>query len=70
MYRFRRDLPESIRNCVAGDTEWSIIGTGMGSYEFRQVAPAHISPTSHHHKIQISDATPEIITTYSPGSDE
>lgn len=69
-YRFRRDLPSSISDCAPVNTEWIIIGTGTGIYEFRQASPAKISPTNNRHKILISDATPEIITAYSPGSDE
>lgn len=69
-YRFRRDLPDSIRKCAPENTEWIIIGKGTGEYEFRQASPAKIAPINNRHKIMISDATPEIITTYSPGSDE
>lgn len=69
-YRFRRDLPQSIRDCLPGNTEWIITGSGAGNYTFRQAAPAHISPTLNRQKIPISDATPEIIMAYAPGSDE
>lgn len=69
-YRFRRDLPTSIIEKVPEDTDWIIIGTGIGSYEFRQATPGKIEPTRNRKKIKIPDATPEIVKRYAPGTDE
>ncbi|PCJ51185.1 MAG: endonuclease [Candidatus Hydrogenedentota bacterium] len=69
-YRFRKELPESIRSEVASPTEWIITGTGIGSYEFRQASPGKIEPANNRHRVKIPDATPEIVKRYAPGTDE
>ena len=39
-YRFRKDLPKSIRDTLNGNKEWIIVGTGIATYEFRIASPA------------------------------
>lgn len=69
-YRFRRELPTTIKEKSSKNCEWIIIGTGVGNYEFRLASPAKIQPTNNRKKIKILDATPEVIKKYAPGTDE
>jgi len=69
-YRFRRELPNSIKEKCPEQSEWIITGTGIGSYEFRQASPGKIEPTNNRQRIKVPDATPEIVKRYAPGTDE
>lgn len=69
-YRFRKELPPSIKNQSPDDCEWIIVGSGVGRYEFRLASPAKISPSLHRLRTKIPDATPEIVKKYAPGTDE
>ena len=69
-FRFRKDLPSSITNTAPENSEWIIIGSGVGMYEFRLASPAKITPTNNRQIIKIPDATPEIVKKYAPGTDE
>jgi hypothetical protein len=69
-FRFRRSLPESITSTAPEGSEWIIIGSGVGLYEFRLASPAKIIPTNNRQKIKIPDVTPEIVKKYAPGTDE
>jgi hypothetical protein len=69
-FRFRRSLPESITSTAPEGSEWIIIGSGVGLYEFRLASPAKIIPTNNRQKIKIPDATPEIVKKYAHGTDE
>ena len=69
-FRFRRSLPESITSTAPEGSEWIIIGSGVGLYEFRLASPAKIIPTNNRQKIKIPGATPEIVKKYAPGTDE
>ena len=69
-YRFRKELPSSIKDVCPANSEWIIIGTGIGTYEFRLAAPGKIAPTSNRQRIKVPDATPEIVKKYAPGTDE
>ncbi len=69
-YRFRKDLPDLIKEVCPANSEWIIIGTGIGTYEFRLAAPGKIEPTPNRQRIKVPDATPEIVRKYAPGTDE
>lgn len=69
-YRFRKDLPLAITRNAPKDSEWIILGVGIGRYEFRLAQPSKVSPSSNRAKIKIPDATPEIVKKYAPGTDE
>lgn len=69
-FRFRRELPESIQNTAPEETEWIIVGAGIGTYQFRLAAPGKIEPTAHLKPVKVPDATPEIVRHYAPGTDE
>ncbi len=69
-YRFRKELPNNIKEKCPVDSEWIITGTGIGSYEFRLAAPGKIEPTNNRQRIKVPDSTPEIVKRYAPGTDE
>ncbi|QTA80489.1 Uncharacterized protein dnl_27940 [Desulfonema limicola] len=69
-YRFRKDLPHTINETARTGCEWIIVGTGIGSYEFRLSQIAKIEPASNRQKIKIPDSTPEIVKMYAPANDE
>lgn len=69
-FRFRRELPSSIKSTAPQDSEWIIVGTGIAEYQFRLSRPGKIVPTSHYYPIKVPDATPEIVRQYAPGTDE
>ena len=69
-YRFRKELPNSIKEKCPANSEWIIMGTGIGTYEFRLASPGKIEPTTNRQRIKVPDATPEIVKRYAPGTDE
>ena len=69
-YRFRKALPDSIKETVHSSSEWIITGSGIASYEFRQACPGKIQPSANRMPIPVPDATPEIVKHYAPGTDE
>lgn len=69
-YRFRKELPEVIRNEAPEGHEWVIEGRGDAAYQFRLAKPGKIAPRPEMALIKVPDATPEIIRHYAPGSDE
>lgn len=69
-YRFRKELPLKIKEKCPNSSEWIIVGTGIGTYEFRLASPGKIEPTSNRQRIKLPDATPEIVKRYAPGTDE
>ncbi len=69
-FRFRRELPDAIRDTAPDQAEWVIEGTGIAEYQFRLSMPGKIAPSLHQYPIMIPEATPEIIRQYTPGIDE
>jgi len=69
-YRFRKELPQSIKEKCPSHSEWIIIGKGIGFYEFRLASPGKIQPSTNRQRIKVPDATPEIVKRYAPGTDE
>lgn len=69
-FRFRRDLPEPIKQTAPDNSEWIIVGTGVGKYAFCQASPSKIEPSAHRRRIKVPDSTPEIVKKYAPGTDE
>ncbi len=69
-YRFRRELPLKIKKTCQNKSEWIIVGTGIGTYEFRLASPGKIEPSNNRQRIKLPDATPEIVKRYAPGTDE
>jgi hypothetical protein len=69
-FRFRRELPKEIQATAPENSEWIIVGIGIGEYAFRLASPGKIEPSPHSFPIDIPDATPEIVRHYAPGTDE
>lgn len=69
-YRFRKELPSSVKKTAAPGNEWIIAGGGIALYEFRQASPGKIETSADQPQIKILDATPEMVRHYTPGTDE
>lgn len=64
-FRYRNELPDSIRKTAAKGLEWIIEGAGRARYRFKQVRLNRIVPREELLTIKVPDATPEIIAAYS-----
>lgn len=66
-YRFRRTLPQAIRDTErpAEDKFWRLQLAGRGRYRFRLGPNPIIVPGASFAKVQVYEATPEIITEFS-----
>lgn len=63
-YRYRRALPEPIRQTCPSGMEWIITGVGSGRYAFRLVPLTKIEPQAGRYQIKVPDATPEIVSQH------
>ncbi len=63
-FRYRNDLPQTIKDTAADGFEWIIKGAGRANYRFVQVKLNRIVPRDELITIKIPDATPEIIVAY------
>jgi hypothetical protein len=63
-FRYRQNLPASIRKTQPDDRAWLILGDGDARYRFRLNRLTHIRPTNGLLVRKIPDATPEIIVRY------
>lgn len=63
-FRYRNELPETIRSTAGDGLEWIIEGSGRARYRFKQVRLNRIVPREELMTIKVPDATPEIITAY------
>lgn len=63
-FRYRRNLPETILATQPRGQEWIIEGAGRSRYRFRLVKETRIVPRPELVKIDIPDATPEMIRAY------
>lgn len=63
-YRFRRELPESIRQHAPTDEHWVIKGIGRSSYCFALTKQSVITPNTLMSETKVPDATPGIIEKY------
>lgn len=63
-FRYRNELPDSIRKTAVKGLEWIIEGAGRARYRFKQVRLNRIVPREELLTIKIPDATPEIIAAY------
>jgi len=69
-FRYRNELPESIRATARPGLEWIIEGAGRAKYRFKQVGLNKIVPRDELLTIKIPDATPEIIAAYALGDEQ
>ena len=63
-FRYRVDLPESIRSCAPEGLEWIIRPVGQARYKFALVSMPRITPSPLLAETKIPDATPGLIATY------
>ena len=63
-FRYRRPLPDSIRQSAPEGLEWIIRPAGRAKYEFALSALSRIDPNALLAEIKIPDATPGIIAQY------
>lgn len=63
-YRYRRPLPEAVRNTCNDPEEWIIRGIGHAKYRFLRVPITNIEPQPGLYQTKVPDATPEIVGKY------
>ncbi len=64
-FRYRTNLPTTIREKAPEGYEWIIRPTGRGHYKFALVPEARVVPSSMLVETKILDSTPGVITKYS-----
>jgi hypothetical protein len=63
-FRYRYELPESIKETAEEGMEWIIKGSGLALYRFKEVKLNRILPREELLTVKVPDSTPEIITAY------
>ncbi|MBN1660109.1 MAG: endonuclease [Anaerolineae bacterium] len=63
-FRYRTELPDSIRDRAPEGEEWVIRPAGRGRYEFALAKSARIVPSAMLAQIKIPDSTPGVIARY------
>jgi hypothetical protein len=69
-FRFRKEMPASIRKTQPRGLLWTIRGAGIGKYEFALTGATKILPRAEMVPIKIPDATPEIIAKYAMSDEQ
>lgn len=69
-FRYRKELPESVRVTADDGFDWIITGAGRSRYRFRQARINRIIPRDDLTTLKIPDATPEIITAYAQSDEQ
>lgn len=69
-FRYRNELPSSIRDTAPAGMEWIIEGAGRAKYRFCLVRMNRIVPRDELLTIKVPDATPEIIAAYALGDEQ
>lgn len=69
-FRYRAELPTSIRDCAKPGYEWIIKGKGIALYELKQVKISRLIPREELLTIKIPDSTPEIIAAYAQNDEQ
>jgi hypothetical protein len=69
-FRYRTDLPASVRNLAPEGMKWIIRPSGQARYKFVLTATSHIIPSKLLVEIKILDATPGIISKYLLGDEQ
>lgn len=64
-YRYRTELPDTIKSKAKKDYEWVIRSTGKSKYNFSLAKHARFYPNASLMNIKIPDATPGIVAKYS-----
>src|SRR5690606_12930033 len=63
-FRYRNDLPASVRKTEPKGFEWIIRGTGKGKYKFSLVKKLAFRPSENFAETKVLDATPGVIVKY------
>ena len=69
-YRYRRELPASIRITAPAGFQWEIRPTGIGQYRFALLKEIMIAPATNYLVTKIPDATPGIIRKYAMNDEQ
>jgi hypothetical protein len=69
-FRYRKELPQTIKATAEDGLEWIIEGAGRARYRFRQARINRIVPRNELVSIKIPDSTPEIISAYAQGDEQ
>jgi len=69
-FRYRSELPDTIKEKANAGFEWIIEGAGKAIYRFKQVKFSRILPRDDLISIKIPDATPEIIISNTLGDEQ
>lgn len=69
-FRYRVELPQSIRKTAPKGMEWIIESAGRAKYQFKLVPVNRIVPNERLMTIKIPDATPEIIASYAQNDEQ
>lgn len=69
-FRYRVDLPATIRASAPAGQEWIIEAAGRSKYLFKLVKISRIVPRPELMTIKIPDATPEIVLSYAQGDEQ
>lgn len=69
-FRFRNELPDSIKSTASEGLTWIIRLVGRARYSFNLVSAVRIVPSSGMMVTKIPDATPEIIATNTLGDEQ
>ena len=69
-FRYRQELPDSIRGTANPGLEWIIEGAGRAKYKFIQSKLSRISPREDLITVKIPDSTPEIIQRNAKGDEQ
>ena len=69
-FRYRRPLPEVVRDTAPAGKEWTIRGAGQATYVFRLVTVNRVVPNPALMTIKIPDATPEIVSAHAMSDEQ
>lgn len=69
-YRYRKQLPKSIRDTAPEGRDWVVLPDGDAKYAFKLWALTTITSTTNHLQIKIPDSTPGLIDRYAMSDEQ
>lgn len=69
-FRYRAQLPDSIKRTATAGKHWIIRPAGRGVYAFALVTEFEIAPNPNYDTIKVPDATPGLVAKYSLGDEQ
>jgi len=69
-FRYRKDLPESVRNVAPASKSWLIMPAGPAKYSFWAASFTTIEPNTQLVEIKIPDATPGLISKHAMNDEQ